>query len=165
MSDSLLPRGLYQGYWSVLPFPSPGNLPNPGAEPGQLLYHLRHQGEWKCPSNVLTSSDKVNMHWWSLSGGRQSRASHSHWNINSSCCGCLPNIPFLIIAELLDPKEAAGWIEFESQNLNTENPEEFYVISFKIRLIPQKVKNRIFNFNSQMNWKQGLKQIITHQHS
>ena len=22
-----------QGYWSVLPFPSPGNLPNPGIEP------------------------------------------------------------------------------------------------------------------------------------
>ena len=23
-----------QGYWSVLPFPSPGDLPNPGMEPG-----------------------------------------------------------------------------------------------------------------------------------
>ena len=23
-----------QGYWSGLPFPSPGNLPNPGIEPG-----------------------------------------------------------------------------------------------------------------------------------
>ena len=22
-----------QGYWSVLPFPSPGNLPNPGIKP------------------------------------------------------------------------------------------------------------------------------------
>ena len=27
----VLPR---QEYWSVLPFPSPGNLPNPGIEPG-----------------------------------------------------------------------------------------------------------------------------------
>ena len=23
-----------QGYWSGLPFPSPGDLPNPGTEPG-----------------------------------------------------------------------------------------------------------------------------------
>jgi len=23
-----------QGYWSGLPFPSPGDLPNPGIEPG-----------------------------------------------------------------------------------------------------------------------------------
>ena len=25
-----------QGYWSGLPFPSPGDLPNPGIEPGSL---------------------------------------------------------------------------------------------------------------------------------
>ena len=25
-----------QEYWSGLPFPSPGNLPNPGIEPGSL---------------------------------------------------------------------------------------------------------------------------------
>ena len=34
-------------YWSGLPFPSPGDLPNPGIEPGlphcrQTLYHLSH---------------------------------------------------------------------------------------------------------------------------
>ena len=39
-----------QWYWSGLPFPSPGDLPNPGIEPGlpnyrQTLYHLSHQGE------------------------------------------------------------------------------------------------------------------------
>ena len=38
MSDSLWPHGLSmefsrQEYWSGLPFPSPGNLPNPGTEP------------------------------------------------------------------------------------------------------------------------------------
>ena len=27
-------RFLRQGYWSGLPFPSPGDLPNPGIEPG-----------------------------------------------------------------------------------------------------------------------------------
>ena len=38
-----------QEYWSGLPFPSPGDLPNPGIEPGspacrQMLYYLSHQG-------------------------------------------------------------------------------------------------------------------------
>ena len=36
-------------YWSGLPFPSPGDLPNPGIEPGllhyrQTLYRLSYQG-------------------------------------------------------------------------------------------------------------------------
>ena len=47
MADSLQPHGLYvahlallsmkfsrQEYWSGLPFPSPGDLPDPGIEPG-----------------------------------------------------------------------------------------------------------------------------------
>ena len=38
-----------QEYWSGLPFPSPGDLPDPGIEPTspycrQILYHLIHQG-------------------------------------------------------------------------------------------------------------------------
>ena len=38
-----------QEYWSGLPLPSPGDLPDPGIEPGllhcrQTLYHLSHQG-------------------------------------------------------------------------------------------------------------------------
>ena len=38
-----------QEYWSGLPFPSPGVVPNPGTEPSlphcrQVLYHLSHQG-------------------------------------------------------------------------------------------------------------------------
>ena len=41
-----------QEYWSGLPFPSPGDLPNPGIEPGSPalqadLYHLSHQGSDK----------------------------------------------------------------------------------------------------------------------
>ena len=34
-----------QGYWSRLLLPSPGDLPNPGIEPGlpQILYRLGHQ--------------------------------------------------------------------------------------------------------------------------
>ena len=60
MSDSLGPHGLAdqdllsmefsrQGYWSRLPFPSPGDLPDLGIKPGSsalqaILYHLSHQG-------------------------------------------------------------------------------------------------------------------------
>ena len=34
-----------QEYWSVLPHPPPGNLPNPGLlHCRQILYHLSHQG-------------------------------------------------------------------------------------------------------------------------
>ena len=36
-------------YWSGLPFPSPGNLPDPGIEPEspalQICYHLSHQAK------------------------------------------------------------------------------------------------------------------------
>ena len=41
-----------QEYWSGLPFPSPGDLPNSGIEPGspalQTLYRLSHQGSPLC---------------------------------------------------------------------------------------------------------------------
>ena len=35
-----------QEYWSGLPFPSTGDLPDPGIEPRSpaLLYHLSHEG-------------------------------------------------------------------------------------------------------------------------
>ena len=38
-----------QEYWTGLPFLSPGDLPNPGIEPGllhcrQILHHLSYQG-------------------------------------------------------------------------------------------------------------------------
>ena len=36
-----------QGYWSGLPFPSPGDLPNPGIEHGQILYQLSYKGSPK----------------------------------------------------------------------------------------------------------------------
>ena len=42
-------------YWSGLPFPSPGDLPNPRVEPGlphcrRILYQLSHQGS---PSIII----------------------------------------------------------------------------------------------------------------
>ena len=58
MSNSLRPHGHQappsmgfsrQECWSVLPFPSPGNFPTQGSNPGlphcrQMLYHLSQQG-------------------------------------------------------------------------------------------------------------------------
>ena len=51
-----------QGYWSGLPFPSPGDLPDPGIKPGllhcrQILYWMSYQGR---PShNTEYSSPKL----------------------------------------------------------------------------------------------------------
>jgi len=48
-----------QEYWSGLPFPSPGDLPDPAVEPGSLhcrqaLYRLSHQGgDAKCVQGEL----------------------------------------------------------------------------------------------------------------
>ena len=54
LMDCSLPGTLVMGfsrqeYWSGLPFPSPGDLPDPGIEPGlphcrQTLYRLSYQG-------------------------------------------------------------------------------------------------------------------------
>ena len=46
-----------QEYWSELPFPSPGDLPNPGIKPclphcRQMLYHLSHQGKLGISSSL-----------------------------------------------------------------------------------------------------------------
>ena len=48
-----------QEYWSVLPFPSPGDLPDPGIEPGSPalqadFYHLSHHGRW-CPREASSN--------------------------------------------------------------------------------------------------------------
>ena len=65
MPDSLRSHGLQpamsplslrfsrQEYWSGLPFPSPGDLPDPGIEPGllhcrQILYQLSYEGDVIC---------------------------------------------------------------------------------------------------------------------
>ena len=41
----LCPWGFRQEYWGGLPFPSPGDLANPGPlHRRQILYHLSHQG-------------------------------------------------------------------------------------------------------------------------
>ena len=60
-----------QEYWSGLPCPPPGDLPNPGTEPvshvscvsRRVLYHLRHPGSstaacthgWLCNPSLLSS--------------------------------------------------------------------------------------------------------------
>ena len=51
--------GFYrQEYWRGLPFPSPGNLPDPGIEPAlphcrQILCHLSPLGIFLVPSNFI----------------------------------------------------------------------------------------------------------------
>ena len=55
-----------QGYWSGLPYPSPGHLPNPGIEPcllhcRQILYRVSYKGS---PTQSLdpSSIQKVLIH-------------------------------------------------------------------------------------------------------
>ena len=56
-----------QEYWSGYPFPSPGDLPNPGTEPRsptfrQVLYHLSQQGSpWLSEGLSLTCKDEAPM--------------------------------------------------------------------------------------------------------
>ena len=50
-----------QAYWSGLPFPSLGHLPDPGIESGSpalqaMLYHLSHQGRNSSEQNKLLPS-------------------------------------------------------------------------------------------------------------
>ena len=67
-----------QEYWNGLPFPSPGDLPNPGLYPGLLhcrhtVYHLSHKGSSGEPDTITGSlkeryrrvrvRQKV-MSWW-----------------------------------------------------------------------------------------------------
>ena len=75
VSDSLQPHGLAhqlplsmdfsrQEHWRRVPFPSPGELPDPGITPmsftspalaGWVLYHCRHLGSWTWGSFLLIS--------------------------------------------------------------------------------------------------------------
>ena len=74
-----------QEYWSGLPFPSPGDLPNPGIEPGSLAWQadalpLNHQGSyvaypmkiqgWCWSSNTLATWCKELTHWKRLTLGK-----------------------------------------------------------------------------------------------
>ena len=53
-----------QEYWSGLPFPSPGDLPNPGMESGspalqEDIYLLSHQRSPRLPVTILISAKGV----------------------------------------------------------------------------------------------------------
>ena len=70
-----------QEYWSGLPFPSPGDLPNPGIEPRslhyrQMRYHLSHQG-----SPMLPRQGK------NYAGATQSTSKTSGFQESSQCRG------------------------------------------------------------------------------
>ena len=53
-----------QEYWSGLPFPSPGDVPDPGIEPGfpalqEILYCLSHQGRPNTHIQILKVLRKI----------------------------------------------------------------------------------------------------------
>ena len=69
MSDSLQPRGLYSAWNSPgqntgvsKPFPSPGDLPNPGIEPRSPALQLRHQGSHQGAHPNLLFKDQLRLY-------------------------------------------------------------------------------------------------------
>ena len=53
-----------QEYWSGMPFPSPGDLPDSGSNSSllqcrQILYHLSHQGSPELLQTIKRSSSKI----------------------------------------------------------------------------------------------------------
>jgi len=57
-----------QKYWSALPFPSPGDLPNAGIRPGlphcrQILYHLSHHGSPKISIVYILQIKKISTYF------------------------------------------------------------------------------------------------------
>ena len=65
-----------QEYWSGLPFPSPGDLPNPGIEPGSLAFQ----------ADALTSEPQV----WQIqkpTGDQEDKILHDSpctWNLKTN---------------------------------------------------------------------------------
>ena len=60
-----------QEYWSGLPFPSPGDLPDPGIELGlphcrQTLYHLSHLGSLKFTPKMKKVGKNTRSFWYDL---------------------------------------------------------------------------------------------------
>ena len=73
MSNSLGPHGLYiqslefsrQEYWSGLPFPSPGDLPNPGMEPRSLSRVRLFVIPWTAAHQAPLSMGFSRQEYWS----------------------------------------------------------------------------------------------------
>ena len=62
-----------QEYWNGLPFPSPGDLSDPGIEPGsphrrQMLYQLSHEAESLVNSGIPASSVLLKRDTWAAAG-------------------------------------------------------------------------------------------------
>ena len=57
-----------QGYWSGLPFPSPGDLPNPGIEPGSPALQAdslpTEQYKSQCKYHLLQCICNSGLPWW-----------------------------------------------------------------------------------------------------
>ena len=74
-----------QEYWSGLPFPSPGDLPNPGIKRllhyRRILYHLSHQGS----PETLQAWWIKNKHLgtWQWESSKYGLPSSNHWLVTS----------------------------------------------------------------------------------
>ena len=87
--------GVLQEYWSGLPFPSPGDLPHPGIEPGSPTLQadaLPSEPPGKPNNNKIDNINCSNMHqglsWWEFSPGefqgQRSPAGYSPWGHKES---------------------------------------------------------------------------------
>ena len=71
-----------QEYWSGLLFPSPGDLPNPGIEPGSpTLQADALTSEPHCPEYIVLIAHQ-NTHWYSLCAQAQALALFLHFSFN-----------------------------------------------------------------------------------
>ena len=55
-----------QEYWSGFPFPSPGDLPDPGIEPASAIWQVdffffNHQTTWEVPVSLVDPLNIWNM--------------------------------------------------------------------------------------------------------
>ena len=79
-----------QEYWSGLPFPSPGDLPNPGIKPRSPKLHAdaltsRHQGSTMTSPKAFLK--KINRVFWHLEGRDQSGRSKPFQGRKATICG------------------------------------------------------------------------------
>ena len=73
-----------QEHWSGLPFPSPGDLPDPGIEPADIFFTAESLGKpyqhwWVCANqtNLTGTFSKMKSSWFFLTTGTSSW--HTHW--------------------------------------------------------------------------------------
>ena len=96
-----------QEYWSGFPFPSPGDLPNPGLEPRSLVLAERFFTT-EPPGKTILSS-----YWWNFLKPR--------WTLRNCGCDAIfgSNAIIFIVKTLIDEHEFIPWVF--SSNMNVYN--------------------------------------------